>query len=375
MAETGFDRADALVPQRWEEALTYEAEVGAYWNKFEGTSRESLVVVKDELSKNAGEKVTFGMRAKLSGDGKEGDDTIEGTAAEEAVDFFDESLEIDQRRKGTLSKGKMSDQRVTYNLQSECHDALKIWFIEDRDQIYFCYASGARGINADFHTATSWTGRANNTLRAPNAANIIYGGNATAKGDLDSSDVMSLTLVERLVAKAETQDPMIQPFLINGEKKYVLLMHTWQKYQLRTSTTENDWLKLVSATQRGEGARIYKNSLGEYADVVMHSHRSVIRFEDYGSGADLNAARALFLGAQALCCAYGRNVDNQNDAKGMRDYSDLENRRFWWNQETADRGNKLAVTGGIITGVQKTRFNSKDFGTIAVDTYCADPNA
>lgn len=372
---TGFALGDPEAIQRWEESLTYEAEVGAYWAKFEGTSRDSLIVVKDDLSKGGGEKITFTLRMKLTGDGIEGDEIIENTTAEESVDFFSDSLFIDQRRKGTLSKGKMSDQRVNFNLRKECADAVQTWFIEDRDQMYFIYASGARGINADFHVATSFTGRANNSLRAPNAANIIYGGNATAKADLDSSDVMSLGMIERLIAKADTQDPMIQPFMINGHKKFVLLMHSFQKFQLRTSTTENDWMDIVKSTQRGKESDLYKDALGEYGGVIMHSHRSVIRFDDYGSGTDLPAARALFLGAQALVNAYGRPIPNTNDAKSGPPVANIRNRRFHWNEETADRGNRLAVTCGMITGCQKTRYNSKDFGIIAVDTYCNDPNA
>lgn len=371
MAETGFSLGDALAIQRWEEALTYEAEVGAYWSAFEGTSRDSMVVVKDELAKGRGEKVTFGLRMKLKGDGIEGDNTIEGTAAEEKIDFFDDSILIDQRRKGTLSKGEMSQQRVGYDIRQECADAIQTWFIEDRDQQYFIYASGARGINPDFHVPTNFTGRAGNALRAPNAANLIYGGNATSKADLDATDKMSLSLVERLVAKAETQDPMIQPFMVSGAKKYILLMHTWQQYDMRTSTTQNDWLDIVKATQRGKDAAIYKNSLGEFADVILHKHRSVIRFSDYGSGGTIPAARALFLGAQSVICAYGRKVPNKGGGGGT---DNVQNRRVWWNEETADRGNKLAVTCGLIFGVQKTRYNGKDFGIIAVDTHCKDPN-
>ena len=35
-----------------------------------------------------------------------------------------------------------------------------------------------------------------------------------------------------------------------------------------------------------------------------------------------------------------------------------------------DRGNALAITSGSIFGIKKVRYNSKDFGVIAVDTYC-----
>jgi hypothetical protein len=49
--------------------------------------------------------------------------------------------------------------------------------------------------------------------------------------------------------------------------------------------------------------------------------------------------------------------------------------RYSWNEETDDRGNALAITAGTIYGVKKSRYNSADFGVIAVDTYAADPNA
>jgi len=374
---TGFAVGDPEAIQRWEEMLTYEAEVQAYFHKFEGTANDSMIVVKDALSKGAGEKVTFTLRGRLSGDGAEGDTIIEDTAVEESLDFFSDSLLIDQRRKGTLSKGKMSQQRVSFKIRKECGDALQNWFIEDRDQQYFIYASGARGVNADFHVPTTFTGRAGNALRAPSADRIIYAGNATAKIDLAADDLMSLSLVERLVALAETTDPMMMPFMVDGEKKFILLMHTWQAFALRTSTTANDWLDIQKATQRDKAPLFFKNALGEYADVVLHKHRSIIRFDDYGATVDLPAARALFFGAQAMVCAYGRNVENENQAG-----ADLKGRRVWWNEETADRGNRLAVTGGIITGVQKTKYDrtvnggtSTDFGVVAVETYCKDPNA
>lgn len=366
MSETAWALNDPEAVQRWSEALTYESEVKAYFNKFEGTGEDSLIVVKDELNKGAGEKVTFSIAMKLSEDGVEGDDTIEGHATgEEAIDTFTDSLYIDQKRKGTLSKGKMSEQRVPWAMRDLCKKQLTSWWVEHRDQIYFMYLAGSRGINPDFHFALDFTGRANNSLQAPNADNLVYGGDATSKADIDATDLMSLSMVERLVAKAETQDPMIQPFMIDGEKKYVLLMHTFQAFAMRTNTSENDWLAIQKAAQRGNEAMFYKNSLGEYADVVMHKHRSVIRFSDYGSGGDVAAARALFLGAQAATCAYGRNNSS----------ADLKNRRFSWHEETADRGNKLAVTSGQIFGTKKTRYNGKDFGVFAVDTACVDPNA
>lgn len=235
------------------------------------------------------------------------------------------------------------------------------------------YLAGARGLDSSFFPATSWTGRANNTLTAPDSTHYILGGDATSstatiKGissqyysaDMDSSDTVDLALVERLVAKAETTDPMMQPFLIDGEKKFVFLMHTWQAYDLRKATSTNDWIDIHKNTD-GQDSMIYKNALGEYAGVILHKHRNVIRFDSTTGSWSTYAARALFLGAQAGMIAWGGAQPGVG--------------RYTWNEDKDDRGNALAITAGTIYGVKKTRFNSKDFGVVAVDTYCKDPNA
>lgn len=362
MGATEFALNAALAIQRWSASLALETQIKQFFFPLMGEGDDALIKVKKELEKAAGEKITMGIQMKLSGDGAEGDNPIEGTSLEESLDFFHDYLFIDQRRKTTKSKGKMSEQRVPYNLRKLGRDALAIWFAEDYDQMIMMYLAGARGVATNFHVPLTFTGRANNTLQAPNADNLIYAGNATAKADLDSGDKISLGVVENLVAKVETMDPMMQPFMIGGERKHVLLMHTWQAYDLRTSTSSGDWLDIQkNAGSKSEGKNtVYKNALGEYADVILQKHRNVIRFSDYGSGSDVAAARALFLGAQAGLIAWG----GQNGKA-----------RYTWHEETDDRGNALAITAGTIYGVKKTRYNSKDFGVIAVDAACADPNA
>lgn len=374
MAETEFALNDPLAVQRWSTSLAVQANKGQYFIKFMGSGDDALIKVKSELSKQKGEKIIVALRMKLSGDGIEGDNDIEGTDAEEALSYFNDYLYIDQRRKGTKSKGKMSEQRVPYDIRKDGHDALAGWYGEDYDEQLMMYLAGARGVDTSFHVPVSFTGRANNGLQAPDAYHYLLGGDATAStrtssyglaerysADLDSSDKMALSIVDKIVAKIETLDPQIQPFMIEGEKNYVFLMHVFQAYDLRRSTSEGDWLDIQkNAGERGKSNLIYRNALGEYCGVVLHKHRNVIRFADYGLGGNVPAGRALLLGAQAGMIAWGGAV------KGVG--------RYTWNEETDDRGNKLVITAGSIYGAKKSRYNDQDFGVIAVDTYCKDPN-
>ena len=106
MAGTEFPLNHPLAVQVWSNSLAVESGKRQYFSKFMGTGESALIVVKTELQKQAGEKITVGLRMKLREDGVEGDNLIEGTSAEEALTFFSDSLFIDQKRKGTKSKGK-----------------------------------------------------------------------------------------------------------------------------------------------------------------------------------------------------------------------------------------------------------------------------
>lgn len=359
MSGTEFALNDPLAVQRWSGSLDVEAVKKAYFPKFMGTGKDSIIVIKNELNKAPGEKVTVALRAKLAENGIEGDNIIEGHATgEEALHFFNDYLFIDQLRKSTKSKGAMSEQRVPYNMRAEGRDALATWWAEYMDEQMFMYLSGARGMDPSFKVPLGWTGRANNPLVAPDATHQIYAGDATGHADLATNDILGLVDIERLVATAETLDPMIQGINVGGgENKFVFLMHTYQAFQLRTSTTTNDWLDIQKAAGNRGSNLVYTNSLGEYADVILHKHRNVIRFSAAQTGT-VAAARGLFLGAQAGLMAYGQNSSPN---------------RYSWNEDKDDRGNALAITAGAIFGVKRTTYNGKTYGLIACDSYCPTP--
>jgi N4-gp56 family major capsid protein len=69
-----------------------------------------------------------------------------------------------------------------------------------------------------------------------------------------------------------------------------------------------------------------------------------------------NTRRAVFCGAQAAVMGFGQ--DNGPS-------------RMTWDEKTFDYGNKLGVACGMIWGVKKSIFNSKDYATIVLSTYAA----
>jgi len=262
--------------------------------------------------------------------------------------------------------GRMTRKRTLHDLRMIAKKRQSDWWSRVFDELLFIYLSGARGVNADYTFPTTYTGFAGNAVEAPDADHILYAGAATSKASLVSTDKMTLTVIDRLAAKATMMGggtegiPSIQPIMIDGEEHYVLVMSPWQKYDLKRDTGTGGWLDLQKAAAAAEGNKspIFKGGLGMYNNVVLHEAKPVLRFTDYGAGGDVAAARALFMGTQAGVVSFG------SAGTGMR---------FDWHEESRDNGNQLVVSTNSIFGVKKCRFNGTDFGCIAVDSAAANP--
>lgn len=364
MGQTVIAFGDPKAQKKWSGQLFVETAKKSYFERFIGESENSVIQRKTELDSDQGDRISFDLSVQLRGKPTSGDNRVKGK--EESLKFFTDEIIIDQIRKTVSAGGKMTRKRTSHDLRKVAKDRLSDYWSMYIDELHFMYLSGARGINEDFIEDTTYAGHAGNPFRAPDAQHLLYGGAATSKATLTANDTFSRLLVEKATVKARmmrAKDPKaanMLPVSVMGEKHYVMLMTPFQEHDLRNETGERGWLEVQKAAAAAEGKSnpIFKGGQGMINNVVLHSHESVIRFNDYGAGANVNAARALFLGRQAGVVAYGT-------AGGLR---------FTWKEEVDDFGNEPTVCAGTIIGVSKTRFNQRDFGVCAIDTAATDPN-
>lgn len=361
---TNIPVGDPKAVKRWSGSLFLDMLAKAYWSrKFIGAGQNYVIQQLTDLESAAGDTISFDLVAQLRGTPTYGDNRVEGNG--ENLRFFTDEVKIDQMRKTVSSGGKMARKRTLHNLRQIAKDRLSDFWAKWHDEAMFIYLSGARGVNEDFFESPTWTGYAGNAIQAPDAAHILYAGAATSKATIDNTMVMTRTLIERAAIAARMMratDPTkanMMPVMVNGEAHYVVVMSPYQEYSLRTDSGTNGWLDIQKAAAAAEGRAnaIFKGGLGMINNVVLHSHESAIRFGDYGASANLQAARALFLGRQAGVTAYGS----------------ANKLRAFWNEEEKDHGNELEVMAGYMLGQKKTRFNGADFGVIALDTYAPKP--
>ncbi|WP_331373762.1 N4-gp56 family major capsid protein [Sinorhizobium chiapasense] len=365
MSQTVVAFGDAKAQKKWSGALFIDITKKSYFDrKFIGTSDEFCIQRLTDLESEAGDTISFDLSIQLRNKPTYGDQRLEGK--EENLKFFTDQVFIDQMRHGVSAGGKMSRKRTAHNMRQIGKNRLSDYWSKFNDQMLFIYLSGARGINEDFIEDTTWAGHAGNPIQAPDSGHIIYGGDATSKASLDATDKMSRAVIERAQVHARmmsAKDPKnanMMPLMINGESHYICVMNPFQEHDLRNSD-QGGWLEIqkAAATAEGKANPIFKGGLGMINNTVLHSHEWAIRFTDYGAGNNVHAGRALFMGRQAGVIAYG-------STGGLR---------YTWTEETKDHGNEPVVASGVIDGVKKTRFNSRDYGVISIDTAAKDPNA
>jgi N4-gp56 family major capsid protein len=348
MTTTAYGVGHPLAVKLWQRKLFQEALKQTWMSKFFGKDSNSMIQIKDDTSKGPGDRLTIGLRMQLSGSGVEGDGTLEGN--EEALTTYTDNLLINQLRHAVRSDGKMSEQRVPFSIREEARTGLQDWWSDRIDTAFFNQLAGNTAVSD-----TKYTGH--NATVAPTATTnwILVNSTATETevGSASASNKMVLSFIDACVEKAKTNSPAIRPIKVSGEDKYVMFLHPYQVYDLRTNTNTGQWLDIQKAVYNGAKGNnpIYSGALGEYNGVILHESTRV------PTGLNVaNTRRAIFCGAQAAAIGYGQ---------------DFGGGKMSWREELFDYENSLGVSAGMIWGAKKMVFNSTDFSTIVLTTAAA----
>lgn len=356
MALTSYGVNDALAVKLWAKTLSVEALKETYIGRFIGSSASSLIHLKTDLQKGSGDKITFGLRMQLTGDGVTENQILEGN--EESLTTYSDALTINELSHAVRvrNNGTIDAQRVPFNLREEAKDGLKDWYAGRVDQVFFNHICGYTPVTNSVYTG-------NNTIIAPAATRVIRG-NAVATDQAlttPATDSLTLALIDKAVEIAKLASPMIRPVRVNGEDMYVMFIHPSQTTSLRTSTTTGNWQDIQKAAMMGGQTTnnpIFKGSLGVYNNVILHeSSRITPGVHSTLGTAVANTRRAVLCGAQACALGYGQKFS------GGENYN--------WVEELFDYERELGVSAQSIWGLKKTVFNSVDFSTIAISTYAA----
>jgi N4-gp56 family major capsid protein len=380
MANTNFAALTSNQLTAWSRDFWRVARNFSFINQFAGTGQNAMVQRITELTKSEkGTKAVITLLADMTGDGITGDNTLEGN--EEALRAYDLTIELDQLRFANRVAGRLADQKSVVNFRETSRDALAYAIADRMDQLAFLTLSGvaytlktsgalrttsssAGHELADLEFASDVSAPTTNRHRRWDVTNGLSAGDVTA---LVAADTMQYKCIVEL--KAYAKDNYIRGLRgAGGEEVFHMFVTPQQMAKLKL---DSDFLSNVrSAGIRGPKNELFAGSSSVLVDgVVIHEYRHVFNTANattgtssnagaagykWGADADVNGARALFCGAQALAMA----------DIGLPEIV----------EDNFDYGNQQGISIGKIFGLRKPKYNSdynsavEDFGVIAFDT-------
>lgn len=371
MATTTFESSDALTVKKWASRLGYDVVYRTALSSMIGSDGNSIIDMKNELSKGPGDKITFPLMKKLTGDGFTSREVAEGNG--ESLSLYSDDIVINELGHvvSIPNEGRSIDtQRIPVKLRQAAKNGLQTWIAERVSQTFFYHVCGYTPANA---LGGKFNGH--NTVTAPTSGRHIWRADASAETnaadeDIESDDKMTLNMIDHMREMGETASSPLKPINIEGNYeaggtdisggRYVAYLHPYQVTDLRTSTDTGQWLDIQKAAMQGGQTSknlIYSDALGEYNGVILKKANHVTQGVNSSNGAAITTVRrAVLLGAQAVALAYGKDG-------GPTTYN--------WNEELLDHKRVLEVSTFCIWGMSKTVFDSTDFGVIVGSTYAA----
>lgn len=361
--------------QLWSKELFKDVIDGMYFtqNGLMGKGDNNVVQLFDDIKKGPGDRIIVPLTAKLSGSGIVGDAELEGN--EESITAYSESILIDQIRNAVRLVGRYDNQINSYDMYMDAKDKLAIWAQEFLERQIFMKLGGVSATTLTDTTGAVYSARAtwSNTADAiPTATEAGNTGidytyrylNADAAQGLDgiaATDVLTTALISKAKLIARLATPSVRPLRIKGQDYYVMFIHPKQAWDLKNAAS-SVWAQAQRDAQvRGDDNPIFTGALGIWDGVILFEHEYVPMLTGNGSSVVFSAGnttyapngvdvyRSVLCGRQACAALFTTESFNMVE-------------------ETFDYGNKRGCATGIIGGVQKVQFNSKNYGVVTVDT-------
>jgi N4-gp56 family major capsid protein len=311
------------------------------FNRYMGSNSNSIIQIKEQLGKQAGDRIHLALITELTGAGVTGDSLLEGN--EEALSQYECAITVATRR-NAVAVTMNQEQFTGIDLRNAAKEQLRNWAMKKlRTDIINALASD------DGTTAyASQTEGEKDTWLAANSDRVRFG-NGTVGGYTDhSADLglitssMTLTkeIVSKLKATAENASPIIRPVTVGEDSEtYVLFVGSGAFRDLKADLGQT----LRDAQTRGSSNPLFNDGDLEYDGVLIR------KIQEIGATGNVGASSArvepvYLCGAQALGVAWAQRTKSQT--------------------ETRDYGFVHGVAISEMLGVSKLFFNSKQHGVV-----------
>lgn len=342
--------AKGLKVEQWDDDFFTEYVQESRFKPYMGTDENSIIQLKEDLSKKKGDRITFALINRMRSPMLRGANMLEGN--EDRMDSRSYKVTVDKAR-AAIRTTEMDEQRSAIDLREAARSVLMTKTMEDtRDLIIG--AMGSVGVNSPIPYATASEANKNTwlasnsdrvlfgVLKSNNAANV----HATSLLNVDNtSDKLTTDVLSQMKRMALEASPKIRPIRIEGDKRFFVAFCGTRTFRdLKKDTViVNAQRETIIAPQAN---KLFQGGDLNWDGIIVHEIDDIPTYTGVGAGG-IDVQPVYLCGAQALGMAWAR--------------------RWKSNDKEFDYGDKFGVSMSAIYNAEKLMFGT---GT---DEDTADP--
>lgn len=307
------------------------------FRRYMGTTENSIIHVKEDLTKKAGDGITIPLITELAGAGQTGNGLLEGQ--EEALGNYGHKIEVATRRHAVAITD--NDQQYTgIPLRDAAKEQLKNWAMKKlRTDVINALGSKSGTVYGSASEAVK------DAWLVSNSDRVLFGTGVGSFTDhsadlllVTSAMTLSRAIVSKAKALAETASPIIRPVTVGEDSEnYVMFVDARAFRDLKADMATT----LQNAQERGDNNPLFQDGDLVYDGVVIRKIQEIAGLGAVGATSALVSPYFL-CGAQALGVAWAQKTKSTTD--------------------TRDYGFVKGVGIHEMLGVEKLIYNSKDHG-------------
>jgi N4-gp56 family major capsid protein len=331
-----------LVEQQWDNDFFTSYVRKNRFNRYMGSTSNSIIQIKEQLGKQAGDRIHLALVTELTGAGVTGDSLLEGN--EEALNQYECPITVAMRRNAVAITGNQ-EQFTGIDLRNAAKEQLRNWAMK-KLRTDIINALGSTDGTTAYSSATEG---AKDAWLVANSDRVVFGDGTTAAAYTDHSadlalvtSTMTMTkeIVSLMKAKAEAASPLIRPVTVGEDSEtFVMFLGSGAFRDLKIDLAET----LRNAQERGDGNPLFNDGDLMYDGVVIRKIQDIPATGTVGSGS-ARIEPVYLCGAQALGVAWAQRTKSST--------------------ETRDYGFVNGVEIREMVGVKKLMFNSKQHGVV-----------
>ena len=299
MAKTSA--ATGLTVQQWDDKYFSEYLGNNPFKSYMGTSENSIIQVKENLSKKKGDSITFALVNKLTNTANDGTSALVGN--EEAMGSRSHKLTVGLRR-NAVTVTEFDEQISAIGLRDAAKPTLMDWSMEQDVDRVITQLGGINGVaysSASEAQKDAWlVDNADRVLFGAAKANASSNDHSVALATIDNTaDKLTpdaLSLMKRIALSA---NPKIKPIRIEGKNKrfFVVFAHPLVFRDLKNNAAMIQAQREVSVTMQNN--KLFQGGDLEWDGMIIHEVDDMTTLAGVGAGG-IDVGRAVLCGAQAM---------------------------------------------------------------------------